>query len=149
MPRRSAGVFDTYTETNLRYSQLAPLSMFEEKNTGNNLPAQIELYTKPGDSYEFLFMAKGADQPTSRSCSRRPRRCSTSARWSTSSTSHCERSAPGLPAALSALVVGGTSAEYALKTAKYASAHYSTTCRPRATQRPVTGTATSRGTEDP
>ena len=55
----SRGVFDTYTETNLRYSQLAPLSMFEEKNTGNNLPAQIELYTKTGDSYEFLFMAKG------------------------------------------------------------------------------------------
>ena len=55
----SAGVFDTYTETNLRYSQLAPVSMFEEKNTGNNLPAQIELYTKPGSSYEFLFMAKG------------------------------------------------------------------------------------------
>ena len=55
----SAGVFDTYTETNLRYSQLAPVSMFEEKNTGNNLPAQIELYSKPGSSYEFLFIAKG------------------------------------------------------------------------------------------
>ncbi len=55
----SRGIHDTYTETNLRYSQLAPLSMFEEKNTGNNLPAQIELYTKPGAAYEFLFMAKG------------------------------------------------------------------------------------------
>ena len=55
----SRGVFDTYTEANLRYSQVAPLDMFEEKNTGNNLPAQIELYATDGDEYHFLFMAKG------------------------------------------------------------------------------------------
>ena len=53
------GVFKTYTETNLRYSQLAPLSMFKEKNTGSNLPAQIEIYATEGDAYKFLFMAKG------------------------------------------------------------------------------------------
>ena len=53
------GVFDTYAEANLRYSQVAPLDMFEEKNTGNNLPAQIELYATDGDEYHFLFMAKG------------------------------------------------------------------------------------------
>src|SRR4051812_28334662 len=53
------GVFDTYAEANLRYSQVAPLDMFEEKNTGNNLPAQIELYAVDGDEYHFLFMARG------------------------------------------------------------------------------------------
>ncbi|NIR37788.1 MAG: fumarate hydratase, partial [Actinobacteria bacterium] len=55
----SRGVHDTFTETNLRYSQLAPLSMFEEKNTGNNLPAQIEIYSEPGDTYDLLYIAKG------------------------------------------------------------------------------------------
>jgi fumarate hydratase, class I len=54
----SRGVFDTYTSTNLRYSQVAPLDMFAEKNTRTNLPAQIELYAAPGDAYNFLFMAK-------------------------------------------------------------------------------------------
>ncbi len=53
------GVFDTYAASNLRYSQVAPLDMFEETNTGNNLPAQIELYATGGDEYHFLFMAKG------------------------------------------------------------------------------------------
>lgn len=55
----SKGIFKAYTETNLRYSQVAPLDMFSEKNTGSNLPAQIELYATPGNKYEFMFMAKG------------------------------------------------------------------------------------------
>ena len=55
----SKGVYRTYTETNLRYSQMAPMSMFSEKNTGNNLPAQIELYSEKGGEYNFLFIAKG------------------------------------------------------------------------------------------
>ncbi len=55
----SRGVYETYTEKNLRYSQNAPLDMFTEKNTGTNLPAQIELYATKGDEYKFLFMAKG------------------------------------------------------------------------------------------
>jgi len=55
----SRGIFDAYTTLNLRYSQLAPLTMWEEENTGTNLPAQIELYATAYDSYEFLFMAKG------------------------------------------------------------------------------------------
>ena len=55
----SRGVFDTYLTSNLRYSQLAPLTMFEERNTGNNLPAQIEIYSGPGDVYKLAFMAKG------------------------------------------------------------------------------------------
>jgi fumarate hydratase class I len=53
------GIFKTYTETNLRYSQLAPLSMYEEVNTGTNLPAQIEIYATGGDAYHFLFVTKG------------------------------------------------------------------------------------------
>lgn len=58
----SRGVYDAYTKLNLRYSQMAPLTMWEEKNTGSNLPAQVELYSTPdhGDpAYKFLFMAKG------------------------------------------------------------------------------------------
>ena len=53
------GIFDTYTDDNLRYSQMAPLTMYEEKNTGTNLPAQIEIDAIDGDAYKFLFMAKG------------------------------------------------------------------------------------------
>ncbi len=53
------GVFDAYTKLNLRYSQLAPLTMWDERNTGTNLPAQIELYATGGGAYKFLFMAKG------------------------------------------------------------------------------------------
>src|SRR5690606_18833775 len=53
------GIYNTYATSNLRYSQLAPLSMFNEKNTGNNLPAQIELFADEGSAYKFLFMAKG------------------------------------------------------------------------------------------
>src|ERR1044072_2050281 len=53
------GVFDTYLTANLRYSQMAPLDMYKEANTNNNLPAQIELYATDGEAYKFLFMAKG------------------------------------------------------------------------------------------
>ncbi|MGH7734623.1 MAG: fumarate hydratase, partial [Gemmatimonadales bacterium] len=55
----SRGVYEAYTTLNLRYSQLAPLTMWEEKNTGSNLPAQVEIYATGGDEYKFLFMAKG------------------------------------------------------------------------------------------
>ena len=55
----SRGIFKAYTETNLRYSQVAPLDMFTEKNTGTNLPAQIDLFSVPGNGYDFLFIAKG------------------------------------------------------------------------------------------
>jgi fumarate hydratase class I len=55
----SKGIFNTYQERNLRYSQIVPISMFEEKNSGSNLPAQIDIYAKKGSSYEFLFLAKG------------------------------------------------------------------------------------------
>ena len=55
----SRGVYNTYTNTNLRYSQVAPLDMFQEKNTRTNLPAQIDLFATPGSEYNFLLMAKG------------------------------------------------------------------------------------------
>ncbi len=121
----SAGVFDTYTETNLRYSQLAPLSMFEEKNTGNNLPAQIELYSKPGSSYEFLFIAKGGGsanksflfQKTKALLNEETLLDFLDESLRAVGTSAC-------PPYHLALVVGGTSAEFNLKTAKLASAHY-------------------------
>ena len=55
----SKGIFQTYAERNLRYSQVVPYTMLEEKNTGTNLPAQIDVYSKPGDHYDFLFVTKG------------------------------------------------------------------------------------------
>lgn len=121
----SAGVFDTYTETNLRYSQLAPLSMFTERNTGNNLPAQIEIYSKPGNSYEFLFLAKGGGsanksflfQKTKALLNEKSLRDFLDESLRAVGTSAC-------PPYHLALVVGGTSAEFNLKVAKLASAHY-------------------------
>ena len=69
----SKGVFNTYTTTNLRYSQNAPLNLYDEKNTGCNLPAQIDLYATRGDAYKFLFVAKAAVQQTRHTCIRRQR----------------------------------------------------------------------------
>ena len=75
----SRGVYDAYTKLNLRYSQLAPLTMWEEKNTGTNLPAQIEIYATPqrrgSPSTSSCSWPRAAARRTSRSCSRRPRRC--------------------------------------------------------------------------
>ena len=71
----SEGVYNTYTRENLRYSQTAPLSMYEETNTGCNLPAQIDVLATDSDCYEFLFVAKGGGPPTRPSCFRRPRHC--------------------------------------------------------------------------
>ena len=121
----SRGIYDTYTETNLRYSQLAPLSMFEEKNTENNLPAQIELYTKPGASYEFLFMAKGGGSANKSFLFQKTKALLNE----TSMVDFLDESLRAIgtsacPPYHLALVVGGPSAEYNLKTAKLASAHY-------------------------
>jgi fumarate hydratase class I len=121
----SRGIFDTYTETNLRYSQLAPISMFEEKNTGNNLPAQIDLFTKPGLSYEFLFMAKGGGSANKSFLFQETKALLNE----TSLIDFLDESLRAIgtsacPPYHLALVVGGTSAEFNLKTAKLASAHY-------------------------
>ncbi len=88
-----AGIFETYQKENLRYSQTVPLSMFEEANTGTNLPAQIDILATNGGTYEFLFVAKGGARRTSRSCFRRPRHSSTRRAWKSSSTRSCVRSA--------------------------------------------------------
>ena len=121
----SQGVFDTFQTSNLRYSQLAPLSMFEEKNTGNNLPAQIELYAAPGDTYKLVFMAKGGGsanktflfQETKALLNPTSLMRFLDEKLRTLGTAAC-------PPYHLAVVIGGTSAEYAVKTAKYASAHY-------------------------
>ncbi|GAB3111665.1 fumarate hydratase [Streptomyces calidiresistens] len=121
----SRGVYDAYTKLNLRYSQLAPLTMWEERNTGTNLPAQIELYAADGASYDFLFMAKGGGsanksflyQETKAVLNERSMMRFLEEKIRSLGTAAC-------PPYHLAIVVGGTSAEYALKTAKYASAHY-------------------------
>ena len=119
------GVFDTYQTSNLRYSQLAPLTMFEERNTGNNLPAQIEIYATPGDNYSFLFMAKGGGsanksylfQETKALLNPESLTRFLDEQLRTLGTAAC-------PPYHLAVVIGGTSAEYTLKVAKYASARY-------------------------
>src|SRR5499427_4284763 len=136
------GVFDAYTTLNLRYSQLAPLSMWEERNTGTNLPAQIELYAADGADYKFLFMAKGGGSANKSYLYQE-----------TKAVLNPERMAAFLEEKLRvigtaacppyhlAIVVGGTSAEYALKTAKYASARYLDSL-------PVSGSASGHGFRD-
>jgi len=136
------GVFDTYVETNLRYSQVAPLDMFEEKNTGNNLPAQIELYAIDGDEYHFLFMAKGGGsanksllfQETKALLNPASLAAFLDAKLRSLGTAAC-------PPYHLAIVIGGTSAEFALKTAKLASARY-------LDDLPATGNALGRAFRD-
>jgi fumarate hydratase, class I len=125
----SQGVYDAYTKLNLRYSQLAPLTMWEEKNTGSNLPAQIELYSTPSHDgkpeYKFLFMAKGGGsanksflyQETKAILNPKRMLAFLDEKIRSLGTAAC-------PPYHLAVVIGGTSAEFALKTAKYASAHY-------------------------
>jgi fumarate hydratase, class I len=119
------GVYDAYTKLNLRYSQLAPITMWEERNTGSNLPAQIELYATGGAEYKFLFMAKGGGSANKSYLYQETKAVLTPARMA----SFLEEKIRSLGTAACppyhlAIVVGGTSAEYALKTAKYASAKY-------------------------
>jgi len=121
----SAGVRQTYLKDNLRYSQLAPLSMYEEKNTGDNLPAQIDLYSTDGESYKFVFIAKGGGSanksylyqqtPSALSPDRLPPFLEDQIRML--GTAAC-------PPYHLAIVIGGTSAEMNLKTVKLASIRY-------------------------
>ena len=119
------GVFDTYRTSNLRYSQLAPLDMYKEVNTGSNLPAQIELFATEGDAYKFLFMAKGGGSANKSYLFQETKALLNpdsllkflDAKIRSLGTAAC-------PPYHLAVVVGGTSAEYALKVAKLASARY-------------------------
>ena len=81
----SHGVYNTYVNENLRYSQNAPLNMYEEVNTGTNLSEQIDLYATEGDEYKFLCIAREAARPTRPTSTRRPRRCSPRAVWRSTS----------------------------------------------------------------
>jgi len=141
------GVYDAYTRLNLRYSQMAPITTWEEQNTGSNLPAQIELYadTAAGHetTYSFLFMAKGGGsanksflyQETKAVLNPERMLAFLDEKLRALGTSAC-------PPYHLAIVIGGTSAEFALKTAKYASAKY-------LDELPRTGSAdTARGFRD-
>jgi len=118
----SRGVFDTYQNENLRYSQNAPLDMFREVNTGTNLPAQIDLYATAGDAYEFLFIAKGGGSANKTYLFQETRALITPEGLERffKEKLHMLGTAACPPYHL-AFVIGGTSAEACLKTVKLAS----------------------------
>jgi fumarate hydratase class I len=119
------GVFNTYQKSNLRYSQMAPVSMYEEVNTGNNLPAEIKISAVDGDAYKFLFMAKGGGsanksylfQETKALLNEKSLLPWVFEKMQTLGTAAC-------PPYHLAVVIGGTSAEHCVETAKLASARY-------------------------
>lgn len=121
----SEGVKKTYNECNLRYSQMAPLDMYKEANTGSNLPAQIEIYADPGDVYEFLFVAKGGGSANKTFLLQETKSVLNpdgltkllTDKIASLGTSAC-------PPYHLAVVIGGLSAEMTLKTVKLASCHY-------------------------
>jgi fumarate hydratase, class I len=139
----SRGVFDAYTKGNLRYSQNAPLTMYDEKNTGCNLPAQIEIYATEGDAYKFLCIAKGGGSANKTYLFQETKAVLNpgtlvdflTAKMKTLGTAAC-------PPYHLAFVIGGTSAEFNLKTVKLASAGYLDGL-------PTTGGETGRGFRDP
>ena len=121
----SKGIFDTFREKNLRYSQVVPFSMFEEKNTGTNLPAQIDIYAAEGNNYEFLFITKGGGSANKSFLYQQTKSLLTEEnltkfvreKINDLGTSAC-------PPYHLALVIGGTSAEATLSAVKKASAGY-------------------------
>ncbi|WP_026923162.1 fumarate hydratase [Glycomyces arizonensis] len=138
----SRGIWQAYRDLNLRYSQMAPLSMWDEKNTGSNLPAQIELYADGDDAYKLLFIAKGGGsanksflfQETKAILNPDAMMAFLDAKLRQIGTAAC-------PPYHLAVVIGGTSAEFALKTAKYASTKYLDSM-------PVEGSASGHGFRD-
>ncbi|MGM0619467.1 MAG: fumarate hydratase [Bacteroidota bacterium] len=121
----SQGIYDVYKDKNLRYSQVVPFTMTEEKNTGTNLPAQIDIYSEEGDSYEFLFVTKGGGSGNKTFLYQQTKSLLTEENLTKFvkekimdlGTSAC-------PPYHLALVIGGTSAEATLATVKKASAGY-------------------------
>src|ERR1700759_4115888 len=121
----SGGARDAYLRRNLRYSQVAPLSMYEEKNTANNMPAQCEIYAEGDDAYKFMFMAKGGGsanksflfQATPSVLTKDRLLAFLKEKVLTLGTAAC-------PPYHLAIVIGGTSAELCMKTVKLASARY-------------------------
>lgn len=138
----SHGIFDAYTRENLRYSQMAPLSMYEEVNTNCNLPAQIDIHACQGDEYHFLFMAKGGGSANKTLLFQETKSLLSEANL----LRFCREKVPMLgttacPPYHIALVVGGTSAEANLKAVKLASAGYFDLL-------PVTGNRSGRAFRD-
>ena len=121
----SAGVMQTYTQSHLRYSQMAPLTMYDEVNTGSNLPAQIDLYADKGDAYKFLFVAKGGGSANKAFLFQQTRALLNpdsmmkflEEKVRTLGTAAC-------PPYHLAVVIGGPSAEFTMKMVKLASCHY-------------------------
>lgn len=138
----SKGIYNTFLKKNLRYSQMAATSFFEEKNTGTNLPAQIDIYADKGDEYKFLFMAKGGGSANKSFLHQK-----TKAVLNPESFEKFVKEAlmslgtAACPPYHLALVVGGTSAEETLKVVKYASAGY-------LDELPTTGSAEGRAFRD-
>jgi fumarate hydratase class I len=121
----SHGIFRTYTETNLRYSQMAPLSMFQEKNTGTNLPAQIDISAVPGDAYKFMFIAKGGGSANKTFLYQQtPAVLRGDALLKFLDTQIKTLGTAACPPYHLAIVIGGLSAELNLKTVKMASCRY-------------------------
>ncbi len=121
----SKGIFETYKNRNLRYSQVVPFSMFEEKNTGSNLPAQIDIYAEEGKQYEFLFITKGGGSGNKTFLYQQTKSLLTEenlAKFVREKINDLGTSA--CPPYHLALVIGGTSAEATLATVKKASAGY-------------------------
>ena len=121
----SAGIAKAYQDTNLRYSQLAPLSMFEEQNTRTNLPAQIEIFAEQGMAYKFMFMAKGGGSANKSFLFQETRALLTPERLRAFIDDKLRMiGTAACPPYHLALVIGGTSAEHTLKLAKLASTRY-------------------------
>ena len=138
----SKGIHRTYAETNLRYSQMSALSMYEERNTGDNLPAQVELYADEGDEYHFLFMTKGGGSANKTFLYQETKALlnpKTLLSWIDKETRKLGTAA--CPPYHLAIVIGGMSAEFTLKTVKLASARYLDSL-------PTTGNAHGRAFRD-
>ncbi|MBN1466077.1 fumarate hydratase [candidate division KSB1 bacterium] len=123
--RLSEGVYKVYQEFNLRYSQLAPLSMLEEQNTNTNLPAEINLHAVPGEEYQFLFIAKGGGSANRSFLFQQSKSLLTQENLTTFLNEKIKSlGTAACPPYHIAVVIGGTSAEETLKTVKLASAKY-------------------------
>ena len=121
----SQGIMKAYAETNLRYSQLAPLDMFQEVNTRNNLPAQIEIYSDRGTDYKLMFISKGGGSANKSFLFQETRALLNPDRlYSFLDEKLRMIGTAACPPYHLAVVIGGTSAEYTLKTAKLASTRY-------------------------
>lgn len=121
----SKGIFDTYLHRNLRYSQVVPFSMLEEKNTGTNLPAQIDIYSEQGNEYEFLFITKGGGSANKTFLYQETKALLTEENLTKFVKNKIkDLGTSACPPYHLALVIGGTSAEANLATVKKASAGY-------------------------